>query len=590
VRIVSGDYGRDVQYQKNEDTGALTATPSTLAPPSIRSIKMDYVVKKEAVPRAVRYNDMQYAELMTGALFRPFVPVGPGSAPPALYFGFNLDAAAIKTSNNGAVGVTVPRPEHIRHSPRLPVSAYVVLESRTSQRREVAVADQTASIWEYWDGFGWKQFTVADGTQGIRKTGLLQFLLPGDFAQSNEFGKQRYWLRMRVGEDNALLPIRAILLNTMTTVQGSTVVNEILGASNGEPNQKFQTTQPSILIGQKLEVREPTLPAPREQDQLRRHAADGQNPILPTNETPGKTEYWVTWREVPNFYGSSSRDRHYVVDRQKDEVLFGDGIYGLIPPVLPGNIRMTRYRSGGGIAGNQPAKEIKQLVSAVPYIQKVVNWTAASGGSDAEPAEATLERGPRLLRHRGRAVTSEDFEDLALLASREVARAKCVPQFDLVAHPNAERRKPGFISVVVVPRSEDPKPVPSSDLLDRVYTFLETRRLATTELVVVGPEYVRIDVDADIVVDSLNHVSDVERTVTQAIRRYLHPIHGGPNNSGWDFGRLPQRFDLYVLIERIAGVSHIRNLHMTTVADRSGAEKTEHFLICCGQHRVTMTL
>jgi predicted phage baseplate assembly protein len=279
-----------------------------------------------------------------------------------------------------------------------------------------------------------------------------------------------------------------------------------------------------------------------------------------------------------------------VMDREKDEVLFGDGLSGLIPPVLPGNIRLTRYRSGGGIAGNQPAQAIKQLVTAVPYIQKVVNWTAADGGSDPESMPETLERGPRLLRHRGRAVTAEDFEDLAQLASREVARARCIPQLDLGTNPNAERRKPGSISVVVVPRSDDPKPVPNSDLLDRVYSFLESRCLATTELVVVGPDYVRVDVDVEIVVDRLDNASDVERKVTQAIKSYLHPVNGGPNNTGWDFGRLPQRFDLYVLIERIAGVSHIRNLRMTVVADRPGAEKTKHFLICCGRHQVTMTL
>ncbi len=588
VRIAAGDYGRDLQYRKDEATGTLAATPATWAPPSVRSVKLDYVVKKTSVPRAIRYNDFQYAEVMPGAPYRPFIPVAAADAPPSLYFGFTVGTPALPA--NSATRARVPHSEHDTHFPRLPVSAYVLLENRTAQRREVTVADQTASRWEYWDGFEWKTFTVADRTEGIRKNGLLQFLVPADFAQSNEFGRQRYWLRMRQNPGDAVPPIRAVLLNTMTAVQGLTVVNEILGSSNSEPNQKFQTTQPSVLTEQKLEVREPTLPAMRERDELRRHAPQGEDPIQPTNETPGKTEYWVTWSEVSNFYASSSRDRHYVVDREKNEVLFGDGLCGLIPPPLPANVRLTRYRSGGGLAGNQPAQAIKQLVSAVPYIQKVTNWAPASGGSDAEQTVATLERGPRLLRHRGRAVTAEDFEDLAQLASREVARAKCIPQFDLIADPNADRRIPGFISLVIVPRSDDPKPVPSSDLLDRVYSFLESRRMATTELVVLGPEYVSVDVDAEIVVESLDNASDVERRVTQAIKAYLHPIHGGANRTGWDFGRLPQRFDLYVLIEQIAGVSHIRSLRMNMVADRQGAEKTRHFLICCGRHQVTMTL
>ena len=588
VRIAAGDYGRELQYQKNDATGGFSAMPATLAPPSIRSLKLDYVVKKESKPQSVLCNDFGYVQVALGGSFKPFIPVAGDSALPSLYFGFKVGNSSPGILAGSPTAPATPLKEERVEFPRFPVSTYVVLGSRTAERGEVLTSDQATSTWEYWDGFGWRRFTVADETQGVRKSGRIQFLVPGDFVQSKEFGKQRYWLRMRLNPGDDGPRIGCVLLNTAMAIQGVTVVNDILGSSNGERNQRFRTTQPSVLRGQKLEVREPTLPPP--QEQMRVRAAEGEGAIQLTTETPGKSEYWVTWHMVDNFYASGPRDRHYVLDRPKGEVLFGDGICGMIPPVLPGNIRLTRYRSGGGVAGNQPAQTIKQLVSAVPYVQKVVNWSAATGGNDPEPTENILERGPRGIRHRDRAVTAEDFEDLAMLASREVARAKCVPQFDLARDPFARRRKPGLISVVVVPRSEDPKPVPSSDLLNRVHTFLDARRLATAELVVVGPEYVRVDVDAEIVVYRPDEASDVEQEVTQALQSYLHPIRGGSNRSGWDFGRLPQKFDLYVLIERIVRVSHIRNLRVSTVADRQGAEKTGHFLIYCGHCRVTMTL
>ena len=62
----------------------------------------------------------------------------------------------------------------------------------------------------------------------------------------------------------------------------------------------------------------------------------------------------------------------------------------------------------------------------------------AAGGAAAELLAALLEREPRKLRHRGRAVTLEDYEDLAKLASPDVARAKCVPLYDLETNPGAE--------------------------------------------------------------------------------------------------------------------------------------------------------
>ena len=42
-----------------------------------------------------------------------------------------------------------------------------------------------------------------------------------------------------------------------------------------------------------------------------------------------------------------------------------------------------------------------------------------------------------------------------------------------------------------------------------------------------GPDYVRIDVEAEIGLDSLDS-GDVELAATIALRDYLHPLTGGP--------------------------------------------------------------
>jgi predicted phage baseplate assembly protein len=331
------------------------------------------------------------------------------------------------------------------------------------------------------------------------------------------------------------------------------------------------------------------MPSTSEQEMLRRNFG-GPDFIRPVTETGGPKGYWITWREVSTFHASTARDRHYILDHVTGEVAFGDDVCGMVPPILAGNIRMSHYRTGGGAMGNQAAQAIKQLVSAVPYVQKVVNWISASGGNDCEPAGIVSERGPREIRHGGRAVTFEDYEDLAARASRDVARVKCVPQSDLASDPTTRLRRLGLVSVVVVPRSTDAKPIPSLELLEQVKDFIDARRLATADLVVVGPEYVRVEVEAEIVIERPQEASEVEQRVDAALKAYLHPISGGPSRSGWEFGRLPQRSDLYVLIERIPGVSHIRDLTLTTVAERAGIQKTKHFLVYCGRHTLTMTL
>lgn len=582
VRIVAGDYGA---------TGVFGMPPVPPAPPSIRSLRLAYTVKKESQPRTVlTYNDFAYATVPAQTDFKPFIPIPPGEDQPSLYFGFNLENSPAKNSVVDPNNAPVQHAERQVKFPTHPISVYVESANSAQQEKSDYFDSRRASAsWEYWNGQGWKQFPVPDQTRSLQRSGLIQFLLPQDFVPRQEFGKPRYWLRMRQ-DINAYSPkLRGIHLNTMMATQGVTVVNDILGASNGKPDQKFQTSQPTVLPGQKLEVREPTRPPL--QERLRSQAEEGIGAIQETIEPGGsRTQFWVTWHEVATFYGSGPRDRHYVIDNTNGEVLFGDGVSGLIPPVLQGNIRMTKYRSGGGTRGNLPAQTIKQLVTAVPYIQKVINWEAASAGTDTETTSALVERGPRTIRHGGRAVTLEDYEDLAMLASREVARAKCVPLYDLTVDPNTKRRHPGVVSLIIAPHSTDPKPVPSDGLFDQVLAFVDTWRSPSAELVLVGPEYVRVDVSAEIVVDSKGAVGDVELAVKKCLNGYLHPITGGPNGLGWEFGRLPQRFDLYTLIQRVAGVSHVRNLRVSTVADRPGAERTNRFLACCGHHQISITL
>jgi len=262
----------------------------------------------------------------------------------------------------------------------------------------------------------------------------------------------------------------------------------------------------------------------------------------------------------------------------------------MIPPFLPVNIRMSNYRTGGGTNGNKPTQTIKQLKSAVPGIQKVMNWEPADGGADAEAVPELLERGPRVIRHGGRAVTPEDYEDLAMVASREVARAKCVPLHDLANDPDAAHLKPGVVSLIVVPHSMDTRPSPGSELLNRVRSFLDIRRTPTAHLVLVGPEYIRIDVEVEIGVGDPDTASEVELRVKRALDHYLHPVTGGRDNAGWNFGRHPHRSYLFELIENIEGVSHVRELRMHMVADRAGAEKTGRSLVCCGTHTITTIL
>jgi hypothetical protein len=450
----------------------------------------------------------------------------------------------------------------------------------TARRRSVR--------WEYWNGASWVRLLVLDSTNELTQSGLVEFLGPGDIAQASYFGVTGYWLRVlfETGDDGEVPLLRTLLPNTTLAAQTVTVLNETLGSSDATAGQLFRVARAPVLAAQRLEVREPAPLTQVELDALR--AAHGESGVTPVDNA-NVNEVWVRWIEAPDFYASGAQDRHYVLDAVAGEIRFGDGVQGRIPPRGAGNVRMARYQTGGGSAGNVAVGAIVQMKTTVPFIDKVLNREAAAGGSSAETNADVRVRAPRTLRHGGRAVTGEDYEDLARLASPEVARAKTVPLRLLLSDPLGAKTVAGALSIVILPRSSDFKPLPSAQLLARVQEFLLARQAVNADVDVVGPLYVRVDVTLEVALVRLDGASQVEQAIRARLAAFLHPLTGGRDGTGWDFGRQPHISDLQAVVAG-PGVDHVRKLAVAQVEDVPGAAGTGRFLIYSGQHQITLTL
>ena len=466
-----------------------------------------------------------------------------------------------------AVSVTVPAAAQL---PAANVSDRGFLNVRLSSDAEVhSVAFETRVgnvspprrelRYEYWNGGAWARLVAADGTDRLTQPGVVEFLGPADIVPVSQFGVTGYWVRavFEPGDD-PLVQLRALSLNTTFASQTLTLAKEVIGSSDASANQQFSTAKSPVLAGPQLEVRE-------------------------------SGDAWTPWIEVTDFFGSTSQDRHFIVDHITGEVRFGDGVQGRIPPRGAGNIRMARYQTGGGETGNRAAGTIVQMKTTVPYIDSVTNLEPAEDGVAAESTAALLTRAPRALRHGGRAVALEDYEDLARAASPEVARAKTVSLHNLLDDPLGSSPTAGTVSVVVVPLSADEKPVPSIGLLSLVDDYVRSFSTPTASLAVVGPLYVRVDVSVEIALVSLEGASAVENAVRDTLQAFLHPLTGGRDGTGWDFGRRPFLSDLYAVVSDVPGVDHIRQLSTAEVEEQPGALGTGRFLVHSGQHQITLT-
>lgn len=389
----------------------------------------------------------------------------------------------------------------------------------------VATAPPALLAWEYWNGKDWYPLDLLrDDSAAFSRSGhVLLAPPPRGAAQAAILGKvaaPRYWLRARLAGGAYQQPPRllAVRTNTVAAIAAQSVEAEIVGRSNGQPDQVFTLAQRPVLAGSLvLEVDE----------------GDGPQP----------------WQEVPDFFASNPDDPHYVLNRSAGEIRF-NGAKGRIPvanPNRPANIVARRYRSGGGAGGNLPAMAIATLRGSLPGIdtEGVGNLFPSFGGADEETLEMARLRAAATIRSHERAVTREDFE-LHARAVGGVARARALPLFH-PAFPGIE--VPGVVSVVIVPHAadpqqplDDPAPRPTEGLLRLVCAELDRRRLATTELYIIAPTYKLLEVSATLHVRGDADLAAVKQDALLMLRRYFHPLVGGDDSSldkdgaGWPFG------------------------------------------------------
>ena len=583
VRITIGSYGevakimprtiRDTERRPiftldTEQRQIMDFVPATLSPPLINTISLDYqlTTPQENLEQIQTENHRTYRYFLSilDRGFSPFETVMEGRSRSA-HFGFQLP------------------PNLSLQNRLLSLFIQVAVARYGDERNTIEDASPTPPIlapqlrWQYWNGQQWQDLTVEDETKNLIRSGLIKFLPPEDWKNREDFGfKDLHWIRVvwKRGRYAPLPSVTRLLTNTVMAAQTLTLKEEILGASDGTADQAFTTARSPVLDGQQLEVYEP-----EDRSQQR----------------------WRVWQEVSDFYGSGPRDRHYLLNHLTGIVQFSNGVNGRIPLAGRGNIRMTYYQTGGGHRGNRSSNEISQLTTTVPYVDRVINLEPAIGGADAESLGAFMARAPLTIRHGGRAVTVEDFEDLALLASSSVARARCVPLLNLKTNPLAtipdQSPQLGEVSVIIVPDTTDIQPNPSLELIDRVRNYLANHSNPTINLSVIGPLYIQVNVEVELVPTSLNVAGMVEQRVQQALTQFLHPLTGGFDGTGWFFGRKPHKSDFYALLEAVPNVDHIHTLRITpeeiapnVVTDDpiQAILRTNRFLVYSGQHRIKL--
>jgi predicted phage baseplate assembly protein len=341
------------------------------------------------------------------------------------------------------------------------------------------------------------------------------------------------WLRLRPVHHSHSLALSWIGINAVEVDQRKTLAGVTVATSNGAADQIVQ------LPGQSVEP-----------DSLKLQVEE---------EGRGFNE----WQRIDDLQTADRDDRVFQLDSEAGTVIFGNGVRGKVP-VAGMRIRVEKMRYGGGVGGNLAAGNLSAITHAG---LKATQPVATAGGADAESLDEAEKRIPAFLKHRDRAVTEDDFKQLAAeTPAVEIGRVEVLPKFK----PQQRRENiPGVVSVMVLPKAATrlpPNPRPDRIILERVHSFLDTRRPLATEMYVMGVEYLPIGLAVAVRLRDGHARDRVLQTVRDALRDYLWSLApGGSEGDGWPLGQAVIQQELEVVVARVSGVRVVRGVNLFTL-------------------------
>ena len=376
------------------------------------------------------------------------------------------------------------------------------------------------------------------------------------------------WLRIR---PSAVTPAQFtwIGINCAPVSQRERISAELLPAGTGEPDQVMKLSHAPVLaksVNIAVTTKQGVTTTWTDVDDM--FLAGPEVPVPDLRLPPGSP--------VPPF--DESKARVFVLDPEAGQITFGDGAHGARPP--EGSRLRATYDFSQGAAGNVGPDSMSQGPEGFKVTNPVRTW----GGADAETAAEGEKQISRYLQHRDRLVTAYDFETVTLRTPGvEIGRVEVLPNY----HPELSSGRggdaAGAVTLMLVP-TFDPvtpdAPSPSNDFLDTVCSYLDTRRLVTTEVFLRGPEYVGIWISIGIQVLPGLNPAPVREAVKTAVLQFLAPIVGGPQQlpddpavllnaplspsvyKGWPLGKPVISLEVMTVAGRTSGVEFVQEVFL----------------------------
>ncbi|MDQ7084737.1 MAG: baseplate J/gp47 family protein [Sulfurovum sp.] len=369
-RLADGNYGAEEHSEYNESTATVLTTPSTLKPPALSQLSIQYTKPREDIKECrvlnnFKYNQIQFINDMPTNLFD-----SEGEREEALFLAFDSYLSEDY------------------------ISIYFDIDE--TQEHENIYTQQRVIEWQLLKEDKWvKLEEVSDETQGMTTSGNVTVKLP--FIEKLEKNilyieeYERMWIKalVKVNTLQHTPSIQNILLNTIAVVQEETYYNELLGRSDGLPDLKFELNYKNL----------------------------SKAPLISVGED--------AFIAVDRFIDHDKEAKVFRFNGVNGVIEFGDDEYGTVP-LLGESISIQEYSITQGKRGNIGRGEISVLRESINYIDSISNYKPSINGENADSLNDLKKYAPSVLKTMDRAISIEDYELLCENFSPAIKKAKCI--------------------------------------------------------------------------------------------------------------------------------------------------------------------
>lgn len=576
ARLIGGDYGQEEVKVINTPTSGggseqtIERNSDNIRAPYVAQLHLSYAMKDGVLPAFVlaqdsgSIRDQSEANRTPNAIVEAFVPLpvllGRMSRPAVHADDADdcpkpCDCNVEKAAGMDAAGERIAGPVVESAGRALflgfkglvsggPVRLYLRVVERAGQgardalKVDALVADRFVPL------------VVEDDTRGLGESGMFTLVFDAEPTPRDLFGTTLRWLRVTSsGDASTWAPIlQGAYLNAAWASATETMRYERLGSSEGAPNLVLNLARPPVLSNTlELRVLEPL----GDEERAMLLADDPVRVVRNVSDLPGD---WVRWDQVFDPADEDPDARVYALDEATGEIVFGDGEHGMIPPIGRDSIVAFRYQRTEPAADGSdrvPANAVEartklNLGSPVAGVEAVFAADQAAGGAPPEAAPRILRFGGARLRHRNRAVSAPDLEDLALQSSPDIAQARCF-------------MSRSGVRLVVVMRGIDPTPNAAQRReLERL--LLGVSPVTLGALRIEGPTLRSLGARLQLRVRSLDDAGGVARAVRARIAAWFDAVSGDADGQGWPLRRSPDDSDIALALvdtPSLAGVADV---------------------------------